>query len=185
MHIPFPNNVKMIKCGGFHSICILGNPNTTFLLFFNYISKLLQDNGDLYSWGENTCGQLGLGDNQLAKDSPQKIPKFCSSNVASFCCGWQHTVVLSGKLCFFSASCVFIPVESGAVYTCGDNRLGELGLGDLQNRNSLELVSALAGVKIVSISCESSFHSGVVSGICCVQTIFNTPSTWRNFFMGL
>jgi alpha-tubulin suppressor-like RCC1 family protein len=70
-------------------------------------------NGDVYTWGEGFCGQLGLGDRR-----PHLLPEQvtlggledeCVSNIS---CGCRHTLVTT---------------EEGEVYSWGLGRFGVLG----------------------------------------------------------
>lgn len=84
--------VKLIECGESHSMAI----TTT---------------GQLYAWGNNQCGQLGIDSfeqcrvAQLVKWSEEK-------RVKTVACGREHTLIL---------------LYSGEVYSCGSNRFGQLG----------------------------------------------------------
>lgn len=49
----------------------------------------LTDSGDLYSWGKNSEGQLGLGD-QAPRDSPALIPGLVEEDVIGVSCGSTH-----------------------------------------------------------------------------------------------
>ncbi|KAJ9461914.1 Ultraviolet-B receptor UVR8 [Diplonema papillatum] len=68
--------------------------------------------GNIYTYGWNGAGQLMLGDTEN-RTTPTLVPFFANRNVRSAACGVQHTVVL----------CL------DAVYVCGGNTYGQLGLG--------------------------------------------------------
>lgn len=70
---------------------------------------------DLYSWGYNNQGQLGLG-HYLNQNLPQKINL---ENVIKVACGEEHIVAMT---------------KSGEVYTWGSNYYGQLGLGNQDNQ---------------------------------------------------
>jgi len=72
---------KIIKiaCGGNHTL-------------------LLDDKNQIYSFGENSCGQLGLGDKN-SRNLPElltKIPKE-SGKIIKIACGEIHTLLLDNK----------------------------------------------------------------------------------------
>ncbi|CAM9571659.1 unnamed protein product [Discosporangium mesarthrocarpum] len=80
-------------------------------------SLALTREGDLYAFGENFTGQLGLGHASSNFLVPQKVVTLCSRGVRQMACGLNHSVVL---------------IENGGVFAFGDNRLGALGLyGDM------------------------------------------------------
>ncbi|XP_029649604.1 RCC1 domain-containing protein 1 [Octopus sinensis] len=114
----------------------------------NWHSAAVSEFGDLYMWGWNECGQLGI----LCRknlDHEFKITDDCSEKndavtiqalpylvlppddkeedivVAKVACGARHTAVLT--------NCC-------KLFTCGWNGYGQLGLGDCYNRDRLTYV---------------------------------------------
>ena len=67
----FFNNKKIIRmtCGDNHCIALIGNKNDSLIWF------LLLENGEVYSWGHNYCGQLGHGDTE-DRNTPTLISFF-------------------------------------------------------------------------------------------------------------
>ncbi|MFA5794764.1 MAG: hypothetical protein WC980_06835, partial [Candidatus Brocadiia bacterium] len=78
--------------------------------------------GDVLLWGDNLCGQLGLGDDVFRYD-PTRV--FTDSSVASIACGNDSTLIIK---------------KDGSLNACGDNSQGELGLGDNANRSTFTKV---------------------------------------------
>jgi len=78
-------------------------------------SFAIAENGDLYAWGENTNGQLGLGDIGHATNryTPQHVS--AGRKYKAIAGGDFHTVAIA---------------ENGDLYSWGHNRFGQLGLGD-------------------------------------------------------
>nr|XP_012226242.1 PREDICTED: RCC1 and BTB domain-containing protein 1-like isoform X2 [Linepithema humile] len=73
--------------------------------------------GQLYGWGENTYGQLGLGDNAaMINRKPIKIIKDVA--IAKVECGSEHTLALT---------------REGLLYVWGKNDDGQLGIGSCVN----------------------------------------------------
>ena len=138
------NNIKSVFAGGNSS----GAINTS---------------GRLYSWGENTSGQLHNG-----KNENQKTPSAVTTGVVSIAYGEHHSVMLKnngyvstvgegsgGELFYFSNSSVLKPEkvlknmvsiaagtdhfvaldENGRVYTWGNNDCGQLGTNDYNMRS--------------------------------------------------
>ena len=73
----------------------------------------------LYTWGENTDGQLGI-DTTTDRSSPTQITSSCTN--------WKK---ISGGDSHFAAL-----QTDGTVWTWGSNQFGELGRGDRVNRSS-------------------------------------------------
>lgn len=86
--------------------------------------RALSTNGTLYSWGDNTWGQLGIGSNAIAN-----YATVTSTNVVKF---WS-----------FGAAC-FIKKTDGRIYSYGYNDYGALGLGNTAAATSPTLVTALS-----------------------------------------
>jgi alpha-tubulin suppressor-like RCC1 family protein len=87
---------------------------------------ILFDTGEAYGWGANRFGCLGNGENNTTYVvTPTRVIMPAGEKIIQAGCGIQFSVVLT---------------KSGNVYTFGDNKLGELGLGDLNSRNLPEKV---------------------------------------------
>ncbi|MFA4987322.1 MAG: hypothetical protein WC712_12110 [Candidatus Brocadiia bacterium] len=92
--------------------------------------------GSVYGWGWNQYGELGLGDNDH-RESPVLLSWFSGIDIVDIVAGYQSS--------FFVAS-------DGAIYGCGYNEYGHLGLGTTAYIvNTPTLVTAFAGKGVVSI----------------------------------
>ena len=136
--------------------------------------------GEIYTWGKNRSGQLGLGDKET-RPVPTLIPYSSFIQDATFPSSSPHvnhteatTSVLSiadeeSKEPSFVCTRVLAAFDftavlcSGVVYTWGGNNYGQLGLGDLQKRFSPCVVMN----DVVSISCGWK-HMLVLSSSSCV-----------------
>ncbi|DBA03258.1 TPA: hypothetical protein N0F65_011617 [Lagenidium giganteum] len=76
-------------------------------------SAVITDNGELYTFGMNDCGQLGL-DHTQHQSTPQYVKAFESQEVTMVSCGLYHTIVCTAR---------------GDLYAFGKNDYGQLGLG--------------------------------------------------------
>ncbi len=101
----------------------------------SYRTFILKESGELFVFGSNYHGQLGLGDNidrnvptLLMTVSPKaqveskiaRIPDSIDPIIRQIVCGNNHTFILK---------------ESGELFAFGRNYEGQLGLGDYDNRN--------------------------------------------------
>lgn len=135
----FDEPIGSIMCGGRHTIC-------------------LTSKGNIYSWGSNLHGQLGLGSNSY-QYFPQKIQL---SNISIINCGVYFTIAYG---------------NNSNLYGWGYNNNGQLGLGDQcdhTDRNKPTLVSYY-GKDILQISC-GSYHT-----ICLTN---NNIIGWGSNFNG-
>lgn len=80
----------------------------------NGVSYAITDAGDLYGWGTNSNGQLGLGDRD-ERLVPVKIEALDDETVVAVSSGTSHTLVLTAD---------------GQVYAFGSNTDGQLGSPD-------------------------------------------------------
>ena len=83
--------IKRIFVGDYHNFCLNGN-----FIYFIFIIKI--DNGNLYCWGSNYCGQLGIGNN-LHQNKPQRYLE--KQNFLFISGGLNHTLALTSKLILF------------------------------------------------------------------------------------
>jgi alpha-tubulin suppressor-like RCC1 family protein len=105
--------------------------------FYNHLYAVKTD-GTLWSCGNNSFGQLGLGDT-LSRSSPVQVGTLTTwSTVAA--CGYHGIMVKT----------------DGTLWTCGYNFQGRLGLGDTLSRSSPVQVGLLTNWKSATASLSSS-----------------------------
>lgn len=100
-----------------------------------YFSIIVTDNGELYGWGRNDCGQLGLGKATEGSLVPVKI------EVPGF--------VVSVSTCAHSTIALLV---DGSLYGFGYNREGALGLGATVDYYLPTRISALASLQVKNIT---------------------------------
>ncbi|KAL7694719.1 putative regulator of chromosome condensation 1/beta-lactamase-inhibitor protein II [Plasmopara halstedii] len=76
-------------------------------------SLLATSDGVVFAWGSGRHGQLGLGTDIDETETPKHIQALTDIAITHVFCGWEHSV--------FSSS-------SGEIFTCGNNRHGQLGV---------------------------------------------------------
>ena len=84
---------------------------------------------EVFSWGNDGSGQLGLGPRQ-GQTHVHCIPRYCSFNVQilHMACGAQHSVFITSKL---TKNMKMSSIANNLVYSMGSNEHGQLGLGDV------------------------------------------------------
>jgi len=103
--------------------------------------------GELFSFGYNYRGQLGLGETHSIS-LPQLVPGFgtLGRRVTHVSCSYYHSAVST---------------DSGDLFTFGRNDFGQLGHGDTVDRKEPTKVEALALLDaVVSIAC-GQYHTAV------------------------
>lgn len=100
---------------------------------------ILYDNGNLYTWGYNTQGQLGQGDT-----TNRNRPALAATNVVQV----YTTHTISPRTDEYQR--LFIKKTDGKIYGCGYNAFGQLGIGTTTNATSfVEIVGAGVNPKSV------------------------------------
>ncbi|EOA13376.1 hypothetical protein CARUB_v10026414mg [Capsella rubella] len=94
------------------------------------------EDGDLYGWGWGRYGNLGLGD-RSDRLVPERVTSTGGEKMSMVACGWRHTISVS---------------YSGALYTYGWSKYGQLGHGDLEDHLVPHKLEALGNSFISQIS---------------------------------
>jgi alpha-tubulin suppressor-like RCC1 family protein len=108
---------------------VLGLPGRAMAIAAAELHSLVAlENGDVYAFGENYHGQLGLDDTE-DRLSPVKVPGL-PGPARAVAGGQGHSLFL---------------LQSGEVYACGLNASGQLGQGDTANHHTVVKVPGLPG----------------------------------------
>lgn len=143
MHIVGLNNNAAIKAWGGNSMGQADDGITKPLIGVSsgaFSSYTTDSKGNVYAWGNNYEGQLGIGSSELTVATPTIISKL--SNVTSIAAGKEHALALT---------------EDGKVYAWGNNVFGQLGTG-----NSLTLKNTTEPVEVSALS--DKHVTGVFAG---------------------
>ncbi|XP_025774233.1 probable E3 ubiquitin-protein ligase HERC4 isoform X3 [Puma concolor] len=103
-----------------------------------YHSLALSKASEVFCWGQNKYGQLGLGIDCKKQASPQLIKSLLGIPFMQVAAGGAHSFVLT---------------LSGAIFGWGRNKFGQLGLNDENDRYVPTLLKSLRTQKIVYICC--------------------------------
>uniref|UniRef100_A0A8C1N4E0 HECT and RLD domain containing E3 ubiquitin protein ligase 4 n=1 Tax=Cyprinus carpio TaxID=7962 RepID=A0A8C1N4E0_CYPCA len=112
-------HIAQVACGYWHSLA-------------------LARGGQIFSWGQNKYGQLGLGMQGAGVSSPQVVQSLQGVPFAQISAGGSHSFGLT---------------LSGAVFGWGSNKFGQLGLSDNDDRHFPALLKALRSQRVVYICC--------------------------------
>ncbi|XP_006000619.1 RCC1 and BTB domain-containing protein 1 isoform X1 [Latimeria chalumnae] len=108
-------------------------------------SMAIIDNGEVFGWGYNGNGQLGLGNNgnQL---TPCRLAALQGACILQIACGYAHTLALTYE---------------GLLYAWGSNTYGQLGTGNKSNQLSPVQIM-MEKERIVEIAACHSTHTSAV-----------------------
>lgn len=120
--------------------------------FYGIGAYALFDNGNLYTWGYNAQGQLGLG-NTVTSDYPQRA----ATDVTDV---YTHNSQLAGET---SNTRLIIKKSDGKIYGAGYNGYYQFGSGSQAQRNSFTELE-WAGINPLSV-----WNLGGTTGIVIVQ----------------
>ena len=112
-------------------------------------TAILDEDGRMWSWGDNTYGQLGHGlvadtarvatvRNADSKMEPKMILSMQNVLVSHITLGAHHSVAIT---------------ETGDIFVCGRGDMGQLGLGNYKDCPKMTIVDALADVEITDVAC--------------------------------
>lgn len=115
--------VVQIACGQFHSLA-------------------LTNSGELYTFGSNIHGQLGLGFESEKVSKPTLVKSLAGVPIALLSCGGNHSFVVS---------------KSGAVFGWGKNLYGQLGVNDQVSKSFPTQLRTLRSLGVCYIACGDDF----------------------------
>ncbi len=117
--IPNINNIVAIAVGDMHSLLLTGN-------------------GEVYSFGRNELGQLGISNTPFAL-SPTLIPGL--NDIVAIAAGDDHSMALS---------------STGQVYVFGGNDSGQLGFGDNRVKSVPTLIPNINNIVAIDAGLQNS-----------------------------
>ncbi|XP_026166475.1 probable E3 ubiquitin-protein ligase HERC4 isoform X2 [Mastacembelus armatus] len=120
--------VSQVACGSQHSVA-------------------LTKDGQVYTWGQGSRGQLGLGEGTFTDSSPQQLRALSAMPLVQIAAGGEQSFALS---------------VSGGVFSWGRNDCGQLGLGDTTDRNTPSPVYCLNIKKATHVSCGKD-HTAILT----------------------
>ncbi|XP_051503790.1 probable E3 ubiquitin-protein ligase HERC4 isoform X3 [Myxocyprinus asiaticus] len=112
-------HITQVACGYWHSLA-------------------LARGGQIFSWGQNKYGQLGLGTQGACVSTPQVIQSLQGVPFRQISAGGAHSFGLT---------------LSGAVFGWGRNKFGQLGLNDNDDRYFPALLKTLRSQRVVYVCC--------------------------------
>ncbi|XP_018880922.4 E3 ISG15--protein ligase HERC5 isoform X1 [Gorilla gorilla gorilla] len=132
-HLRFENvlqekKIIQITCGDYHSLA-------------------LSKGGELFAWGQNLHGQLGVGRKFPSTTTPQIVEHLAGVPLAQISAGEAHSMALS---------------MSGNIYSWGKNEFGQLGLGHTESKDYPSLTEGLDNQKVEFVACGGS-HSALLT----------------------
>lgn len=104
-------------------------------------SVIVTEEGKAMTFGRNNCGQLGI-DNTTTKDFPTLVQGLEDMNIIGAACGRNHTLFLT---------------DTGTVYACGDNKLGQCGIGSSAPSVPVPTRINYRGPPIIKVGCGGEF----------------------------
>ncbi|CAD7698884.1 unnamed protein product, partial [Ostreobium quekettii] len=129
-------DIEKASCGPHHFACITRN-------------------GHLYTWGNGSCGRLGLGSVQHANTPSTVYGLFDMASVGYMSCGETSTAAI---------------LKDGALFTWGGGLSGQLGHDNIATQYLPRKVErGLYGVHIVQVSC-GPYHTAAVSNLGILYT---------------
>ncbi|HMY00893.1 MAG TPA: hypothetical protein PKC44_14065, partial [Agitococcus sp.] len=128
--------------------------NVTSIAGGSNFSIALTSAGEVWTWGTNNFGQLGLGNNN-SQTSPTKITVL--SNVVQIAAGHSHALAMD---------------YAGRIYAWGRNTEGQIGNGSTANLNSPTLLTNFGPASTLGASKWIAANFNSSSAISISQDLF-------------
>ena len=150
--------VASLSCGGHHVLAL----TSTCVYVYCFESDCGAAAGDVYAWGYNDNGELGLGHITNAS-TPQRVTALAGKDIARVVGSAYMSAAITG-----ASLSVMLPVShlgpaEGVLYMWGYNAFGTLGLGDTDRRHTPTVVSSLSGRRVVDVV-SSGDHTVALTG---------------------
>lgn len=132
------------------------NPRVKQLVMGGRSVFAVMEDGKVYSWGANYSGNLGHGDT-TNRTFPTRIEYFVTNNIQIakvFVSGSRYNLGGTSE----NAMTFFLDTL-GRLYACGNNAVGQLGVGDTSNRSLPVRVGTYEGITDVCIAYENTYGS--------------------------
>ncbi|XP_076648842.1 RCC1 and BTB domain-containing protein 1-like isoform X1 [Halictus rubicundus] len=123
----FPMRFLNISCGARHSVAVTCN-------------------GQVYSWGSNSHGQLGLSSDSKVSKKALEVKHLTGIIIEKVVCGCTHTLALSNE---------------GILYSWGDNTFGQLGVNLRSNTFSSTPLVIQSLKKVLNMAASNSTNISV------------------------
>lgn len=101
----------------------------------------ITEDGEVYAWGRNEKGQLGLGDTDDRK-VPTLIEELTGYDITEISSGKNHTLFLTSE---------------GKVLVCGDNSHGQCGVGKAPSQITKPKLMSYSGPDVVHVAAGAEF----------------------------
>jgi alpha-tubulin suppressor-like RCC1 family protein len=166
--------VELVQCQE-HGLCAVASCGSNVCAIGKY-------NGTLFTWGDNSKGQLGTAEALTIGHVPNAVVyykcdlghKILMPPVQQIACGKKHTIIIT---------------KCNRVMVCGDNSHGQLGIGNIEGLELsvyfVDMKKMLQQYQNYDLPTVNSVHAG--SYACGVITHDNRVMTWGsglNFQLG-
>ena len=108
----------------------LNNVDSVYLSAGKFHSALIDTNRNLYVWGSNKYGQLGVG--HKSREALQPIYTQFEFDVTKLACGYRNSLLLTGE---------------GVVYGCGSNDFQQITTDSVAVANEYTLIEELVDIE--------------------------------------
>ena len=113
---------------------------------------VLMDNGEVWVWGHNAYGQLGVGNTAVVL-VPTKVTALNGVNIVDVQLGKTYSQNARRHTLFLA--------DDGSLYACGHNGSGQLGIGNTTNQSTPQLLSKSDWSQIYAMGEDGGFSAGI------------------------
>ncbi|XP_012229617.2 secretion-regulating guanine nucleotide exchange factor-like isoform X1 [Linepithema humile] len=160
------NNIKQRNILTFQRICALEHQVVTDVCCGWDSSAALTKDGELYVWGSNRYGQLGLDPAVFSSISyPRRI--LINEKIKHVSMGLRHTAVVT---------------ENHELYICGANNRGQLGLINSETMEPYTLLSTFT--KVPELSIQGNIENMACGPYYTIVVTKNQKNTYNTYVFG-
>lgn len=120
----------------FTEIKIPEKPRFSQVFCGGFFTFLLTDTAQIWAFGQNENGQLGLGIDDEIVSKPSICTELNGVPIISIACGSSHSLALS---------------SNGLLFAAGSNKKGQLGLNSLDDQKQFKIIDSMRYVSVVSV----------------------------------
>ncbi|KAJ1495538.1 regulator of chromosome condensation 1/beta-lactamase-inhibitor protein II, partial [Baffinella frigidus] len=154
-------------------------------------SAAITSEGDLFMWGDNSMGQLGIGDPKVGRSAvPHKAERGQAPLFVGVASGWGHTAERGQAPLFVGVASgwghTVAITQHGATYSWGFGSRGQLGHGDRSSLHAPKRVASLAEHVVRHVACGdmvASLKEHVVRHVACGDMVSAAVTTHGQVFM--
>lgn len=130
----------------FEQLKISNKPRFSQVYCGGFFTFLITDTAQIWAFGQNDHGQLGLGIDDKVVSKPTICGGLLGAPIISIACGSSHSLALS---------------STGLLFAAGSNKEGQLGLFSMNDQKQFKIIDSMINVFIVSVAAYTNYSAAI------------------------